>query len=198
MSNRNCIVILSLSNLTGTLNHLSSSKLRIDYNKLLTYLTNGRNLLGAYVVSQHEVTYCKNQNNTTLQRNQAFLQNLTNFGWTPIKVSYDISTGDMTPVSDAIWKNVLTPFVNESGELTIDPVMTDVIFVNGSAGWFDIINAFFTYGFSVEVNYIKNATSKQLMRFAFFDLTQWIMETAVQCKSKIKGDSVAEFINSEA
>lgn len=178
---RNVIVILNLANLTGTLNHGmknpdgSYQKLRVDYSDLLQYLVGDRNLLGAYVISQQDVSATSSKSLDQLQANQKFVQRLKNFGWTPIRVSYNSQENDMSGVLDAIWQNSLNPLVDEQGQWTVNPSLTDVVFVNGSAAWFDIISSYFESGFQVEVAYPKSATSKLLTaNFAFLDTTQFL------------------------
>lgn len=178
---RNVIVILNLANFTGTINHGmknpdgSYQKLRVDYSDLLQYLVGDRNLLGAYVISQQDVTASSTKSLEQLQANQKFVQRLKNFGWTPIRVSYNSQENDMSGVLDAIWQNSLNPLVDEQGQWTVNPSLTDVVFVNGSASWFDIISSYFESGFQVEVAYPKSATSKLLTaNFAFLDTTQFL------------------------
>lgn len=178
---RNVIVILNLANFTGTINHGiknpdgSYQKLRVDYSELLTYLVGDRNLLGAYVISQQDTASTSAKSLDQMQANQKFVQRLKNFGWTPIRVSYNSQTSDMSGVLDAIWQNSLNTLVNDAGEWTVNPALTDVVFVNGSAAWFDIINAYFDNGFQVEIAYPKSATSKLLTaNFAFLDTTQFL------------------------
>ena len=178
---RNCIVVLNLANLTGSMNHGMKNpdgtyqKLRVDYSELLQYLVGDRQLLGAYVISQQDVTASNTKSMDSLQANQKFVQRLKNFGWTPVRVSYNSQDNDMSGVLDAIWQNTLTPLVDEAGQWTVNPALTDVVFVNGSSAWFDVINAYFESGFQVEVAYPKSATSKLLTaNFAFLDITQFI------------------------
>jgi hypothetical protein len=53
-----------------------------------------------------------------------------------------------------------------------------VVFVNGSASWFDILSAFFENGFQVEVAYPKAAVSRLLTaNFAFLDMTQFLLKS---------------------
>jgi len=180
---RNCIVVCNLANLTGTMNHGIKSnegtygKLRVDYQDLLNYLVGeDRTLLKAYVVSQQDISNNTAKSLDQLQSNQKFVQRLTKFGWTPLRVSYNRESEDMTPVLDAIWHNVASSLQDSEGNLTVNPALTDIIFVNGSAAWYEVIAGFFTQGFSVEVAYPKIATSKLLMaNFAFFDITPFLM-----------------------
>jgi hypothetical protein len=188
---RNCIVIANLANFTGTINHGiknddgSYQKLRVDYNELLRYLVGDRKLLGAYVISQQDTTSTNPKSLEAMQANQRFVQKLKNFGWTPIRVSYNSQEHDMSGVLDAIWQNSLTPLVDAEGKWTINPALTDVVFVNGSAAWFDIINAYFDSGFQVEVAYPKSATSKLLTaNFAFLDTTQFLFWSNQQLSEK--------------
>ncbi len=182
---RNCIIILNSANFTGTLNHSikksdgSYEKLRVDYKDLLQYLVGEeRQLLAAYVVSQQDISNTSTKTLDQLQSNQKFIQRLANFGWTPLRVSYDRESNDMTSVFDSIWQNVISPLLNNDGTFNVNPHLTDIIFVNGSASWYEIIGAFFTKGFSVEVNYPKVATSKLLMaNFAFLDITSFLMSS---------------------
>lgn len=178
---RNCIIILNLANLTGTLNHGIKNpdgtyqKLRVDYNEFLQYLVGDRTLLGAYVISQQDTTASSSKSLEAMQANQRFVQRLKNFGWTPIRVSYNSEANDMSGVLDSIWQNTLTPLVDDLGEWTINPATTDVVFVNGSASWFEIVSAYFQSGFQVEIAYPKSATSKVLTaNFAFLDTTQFL------------------------
>jgi len=182
---RNCIIILNLANLTGTLNHSikksdgTYEKLRVDYKDLLQYLVGPeRNLLSAYVVSQQDIANTTTKTLDQLQNNQKFVQKLTKFGWTPLRVSYTREENDMSSVLDAIWQNTITPLIDEEGNFTVNPHLTDIIFVNGSASWYELIGGCFTKGFSVEVAYPKVATSKLLMaNFAFFDITPFLMSS---------------------
>ena len=193
---RNCIVLLNLANLTGTLNHgLKKSdgtynKLRVDYKDLLEYLVGDRNLLGAYVVSQQDISNSSTKTLDQLQSNQKFVQRLTKFGWTPLRVSYNREADDMSVVLDAIWQNTISSLVDDTGELTVNPHLTDIVFVNGSSAWYEVIAAFFTQGFAVEVAYPKIATSKLLMaNFAFFDITPFLMSNNAKVTEKIPKDS---------
>jgi hypothetical protein len=163
----------------------SYQKLRVDYNELLQYLVGDRKLLGAYVISQQDTTSTNPKSLEAMQANQRFVQKLKNFGWTPIRVSYNSQENDMSGVLDAIWQNSLTPLVDEEGKWTINPSLTDVVFVNGSAAWFEIINAYFDSGFQVEVAYPKSATSKLLTaNFAFLDTTQFLFWSNQQLTEK--------------
>ena len=178
---RNCIIILNNSNLTGTLNHSvklpdgSYQKIRVDYKAFLDYLVNGRFLLGAYIISQQDMSELSHRNESQLIANQKFIQRLKKFGWTPLRVSYDSQEKDMTNIINTVWQNVVTPLVDQEGNWEINTAVTDVVFVNGSAAWFDLVQTFFDANFSVEVAYIKAATSKQLLaNFAFDDLTQFL------------------------
>lgn len=192
MQQRNCIVIANVANLTGSLNHAIKDprggyqKIRVDYKALLDYVCNGRYLLGAYVVSQQDI------NTPTLSEdrqlaNQKFLSKLKNFGWTPIRVSYNSKEQDTTNIVNAIWQNVMAPLVDENRQLTINEALTDVIFINGSALWFDLIQTFFNAGFNPEVSYMKAATSKHLLaNFAFDDLTQFFIKNNVNME-QIRG-----------
>lgn len=180
---RNCIILLNLANFAGTLNHSMKNpdgtygKLRVDYKDLLEYLVGqDRKLLGAYVVSQQDISTSNTKSLEQLQANQRFVQKLSNFGWTPLRVSYNREAADTTPMLDSIWQNALSSLMDEEGNWTVNPHLTDIVFVNGSAAWYDIIAAFFSQGFSVEVAYPKIATSKILMaNFAFFDTTPFLM-----------------------
>jgi len=188
---RNCIIVLNCANFTGTLNHSiknadgSYSKLRVDYKDLLQYLVGqDRNLLSAYVVSQQDIS-SNTRSLTQLQNNQKFVQKLTTFGWTPLRVSYDKETGNMESVLDAIWQNVISPLIDDEGNYLVNPHLTDIIFVNGSSTWYEVIAGFFTKGFSIEIAYPKIATSKLLMaNFAFFDITPFLMSNNAKLMSK--------------
>ena len=188
---RNCIIVLNNANFTGTLNHSiknsdgSYSKLRVDYKDLLQYLVGqDRTLLAAYVVSQQDIS-TSNKSLAQLQSNQKFVQKLTNFGWTPLRVSYNRETGNIDSVLDSIWQNVISPLLDSDGNYTVNPHMTDIVFVNGSATWYEVIAAFFTKGFSIEIAYPKIATSKLLMaNFAFFDITPFLMSNNSKLTTK--------------
>ena len=188
---RNCIIVLNNANFTGTLNHSiknsdgSYSKLRVDYKDLLQYLVGqDRTLLAAYVVSQQDIS-TSNKSLAQLQSNQKFVQKLTNFGWTPLIVSYNRETGNIDSVLDSIWQNVISPLLDSDGNYTVNPHMTDIVFVNGSATWYEVIAAFFTKGFSIEIAYPKIATSKLLMaNFAFFDITPFLMSNNSKLTTK--------------
>lgn len=188
---RNCIVVLNGSNFTGTLNHSvknsdgSYSKIRVDYKDLLQYLVGqDRTLLSAYVVSQQDIS-SNSRSLSQLQHNQQFVQKLTKFGWTPLRVSYDRESGNMDSVLDAIWENVITPLVDSEGNYIVNPHLTDIVFVNGSATWYDVIAGFFTKGFSIEIAYPKIATSKLLTaNFAFFDITPFLMSNNAKLLNK--------------
>ena len=186
---RKVLVVLNLSNFTGTANHCIKTanggyeKLRVDYKEMLQYLVNDRELLGAYVISQQDVKSTRTAEQLTA--NQKFVQKLKDFGWTPVRIPYDSSSNDMTAVFDIIWQNVLSPFADERGELTINPATTDIVFVNGSASWFDLINSFFQLGFQAEVAYPKSAISSLLTaNFAFLDLTQFLLQNNAKVKAK--------------
>lgn len=189
---RNCIVLLNSSNLAGSLNHSikkidgSYEKLRVDYNELLQYLIGDRACLGAYVISQRDTCSEYQQTPDQLKANQRFIQRLTNFGWTPVKVEYNSQSGNMNSVIDAIWQNATSNLITDIGEWSINPSLTDVVVVNGSSSWFDVINAFSESEFQVEVAYPKIATSKLLTtNFAFLDITQFL----VQSNAKVIGKS---------
>ena len=190
---RNCIIVLNNSNFTGTLNHSlkkpdgSYDKLRIDYKDLLQYLVGqDRTLLAAYVVSQQDIS-STSRSLSQLQSNQRFVQKLTNFGWTPLRVSYDRETGNMDSVLDSIWQNVISPLLDSEGNYTVNPNLTDIVFVNGSSTWYEVIAGFFTKGFSIEIAYPKIATSKLLMaNFAFFDITPFLMSNNAKLLNKNK------------
>lgn len=188
---RNCIVILNLSNFTGSMNHAiknndgSYQKLRVDYAAMLTYLVGDRKLLGAYVVSQQD-TAATNKTQEQILANQLFVKRLKKFGWDSISVSYNSVEADLNPVFDSIWKNSLSPFVNSDGSWSINPATTDVVFVNGSSSWFDILNAFFESGFQIEVAYPKTAVSKLLTtNFAFLDLTQFLLHSNAKVMERL-------------
>lgn len=182
---RNCLIVLNLSNFCGTLNHSLKNadggyeKLRVDYKDLLKYLVGeDRQLLSAYVVSQQDISGATNKTLDQLQSNQKFVQKLTKFGWTPLRVSYNRETNDMTSVIDSIWQSTVYPLIDADGNFSVNPHLTDVIFVNGSASWYELIGGYFAKGFSVEVAYPKVATSKLLMaNFAFFDITPFLMSS---------------------
>ena len=190
---RNCIIVLNNSNFTGTLNHSlkkpdgSYDKLRIDYKDLLQYLVGqDRTLLAAYVVSQQDIS-STSRSLSQLQSNQRFVQKLTNFGWTPLRVSYDRETGNMDSVLDSILQNVISPLLDSEGNYTVNPNLTDIVFVNGSSTWYEVIAGFFTKGFSIEIAYPKIATSKLLMaNFAFFDITPFLMSNNAKLLNKNK------------
>ena len=188
---RNVIVILNLANFTGSMNHSikrqdgSYEKLRVDYADLLSYLVGDRTLCGAYVISQQD-SQANNKSLDQLEANQKFVQRLKRFGWSPVRVSYNSVFGDLTPVFDAIWQNSLSPFANPDGTWNISPANTDVVFVNGSSSWFDIMNAFFDNGFQVEVAYPKSAVSKLLTaNFAFLDITQFLLKSNAKVIEKV-------------
>lgn len=189
---RNCVVIANIANLTGTLNHGiknldgSYEKIRIDYSKLLTYLLNDRVCLGAYAISQQEISIQQN-NPVQVKANQIFAQNLNKVGWTPIKVEYDGATKDLNPILDAIWQHGISTLVSTTGEWAVDPEITDIVFVNGSSSWFEAIESFSNTGFQIEIAYPKLATSNLLSNnFAFLDLTEFFLS---QHKQKIpRGD----------
>jgi hypothetical protein len=180
---RNCIVVLNLSNFTGSMNHSikradgTYEKLRVDYSDMLSYLVGDRKLLGAYVISQQDIT-ATNKTLEQLEANQKFVQRLKKFGWTPVRVSYNSNDANLTSVFDTIWQTVLSPFIGTDGAWTINPSTTDVVFVNGSSAWFDILNAFFETGFQVEVAYPKAAVSRLLTaNFAFLDMSQFLLHS---------------------
>ena len=181
---RNCIVVCNLANITGTLNHGikasdgSYGKLRTDYKELLNYLVGpDRTLIKAFVVSQQDISN-NSKSLEQLQNQQKFVQRLSNFGWTPLRVSYNRESGDMAPVLDAIWENIAASITDAEDKFTVNPSLTDIVFVNGSSAWYELIAGFFTKGFSVEVAYPKIATSKLLMaNFAFFDITPFLMSS---------------------
>lgn len=183
---RNCIVVLNLANLTGSINHGirlpngEYQKIRIDYKAFLEYLVNGRYMLGAYVVSQQDTSTLSNKSEEQLIANQRFVQGLKKFGWTPLRVSYDSQTKDMTNIIDTVWQNVVSPLCDEDGNWEISTAVTDIVFVNGSVVWSELIQTFFNANFGVEVSYMKSATSKHLLaNFAFDDITQFLLHNNV-------------------
>lgn len=180
---RKCIIVLNLSNFTGSLNHSiknsdgSYEKLRVDYADMLKYLTGDRTLVGSYIISQQDIN-ATNKTLEQLQANQKFIQGLKKFGWESVRVSYNSADENLSPVFDAIWQNVLSPFVNEDGSWSINPATTDIIFVNGTSSWFEIIDTFAQNGFQVEIAYPHIAVSKLLMaNFAFLDLTSFLISS---------------------
>lgn len=188
---RNVIVICNIANLTGSLNHGikksdgSYIKLRVDYKALLAHVVGDRKLLGAYVVSQQDATNTTSKSLTERQTTQNFVQRLTKFGWTPVRVPYVSGSTDVTTILNSIWENSLSPLVDpNTGQFTINVSLTDVVFINGSIAWFDIANAYFNQGFGVEIAYIKSATSKMLLaNFAFLDLTQFLIANNISISS---------------
>lgn len=184
---RNVLVILNIANLTGTLNHGikkhdgSYTKLRVDYKALLEHVVGDRHLLGAYVVSQQDVSSSATRSLDKLKATQNFVQKLSRFGWTPLRVPYNSESPDTTTILNTIWENSLSSLVDpETGQWTINTSLTDVVFINGSVSWFDIVNAYFNQGFGVEVAYLKSATSKMLLaNFAFFDLTSFFVSNNI-------------------
>lgn len=188
---RNCIIICNLSNFTGSMNHFikrpdgTYEKIRVDYSDMLSYLVGDRNLSGAYVISQQDMN-ATGKTIEQLETNQRFVQKLKKFGWTPVRVSYNSTDADLTPVFDAIWQNALSPFANPDGTWNVNPAFTDVVFVNGSAAWFDIMSAFFNNGFQVEVAYPKSAVSRMLTaNFAFLDMTQFLLKSNAKVLEKL-------------
>lgn len=179
---RNVIVICNIANLTGSLNHCKKSdgsymKLRVDYKALLEHVVGDRKLLGAYIVSQQDVNNTSSKPLEKLQATQNFVQKLSKFGWTPLRVPYSADSTDVTTILNTIWENSLSSLVDpDTGCFTINTSLTDVVFINGSISWFDIVNAYFNQGFGVEIAYIKSATSKMLLaNFAFLDLTSFLV-----------------------
>jgi hypothetical protein len=189
---RNVIVICNVANLTGTLNHGikkadgSYVKLRVDYKALLDHVVGDRNLLGAYIVSQQDTTNSSGKSLEKLQATQTFVQRLKKFGWTPLRVPYTAENTDVTTILNTIWENSLSSLVEpETGQWKINTSLTDVVFINGSISWFDIVNAYFNQGFGVEIAYLKSATSKMLLaNFAFLDLTNFLTTNNIQTVSK--------------
>ena len=186
---RNVIIILNLSNFTGSMNHSikrsdgTYEKIRVDYSDMLSYLVGDRTLSGAYVISQQDIN-AVGKTKEQLEANQRFVQKLKKFGWTPVRVSYD-SKSDLTSVFDTIWQTALSPFANADGSWNVNPAFTDVVFVNGSAAWFDIMAAFFNNGFQVEVAYPKSAVSRMLTaNFAFLDMTQFLLKSNAKVLEK--------------
>lgn len=193
MNSRNVIVICNISNLTGTLNHGvkrsdgSYAKLRVDYKALLDHIVGDRNLLGAYIVSQQDVNNASGKSLEKLQATQNFVQKLKKFGWTPLRVPYNSDSTDVTTILNTIWENSLSSLVDSEGQWNINTSLTDVVFINGSIGWFDIVNAYFNQGFGVEIAYLKSATSKMLLaNFAFLDLTQFLTSNNIHTTVTVK------------
>lgn len=178
---RNCLVILNSSNFAGTVNHLNKngdgtySKLRVDYKELLTYLIGDRTCLGSYIISQQDTSAVNRKTPDQIQANTKFINRLSKFGWTPVCVSYNSEMQESNSVIDSIWQTAMSVLADSNGNWAVDPETTDIVFVNGSSSWFDIVNAFSESGFQVEVAYPKIATSKAFTaNYAFLDLTQFL------------------------
>lgn len=187
---RNCIVVLNSANFIGSLNHSIKNsdggyeKLRVDYVDMLKYLVGDRTLLGAHIISQQDIN-ASDKTLTQLQTNQKFIQGLKKFGWSPVRASYNSADENLSPVFDAIWQNVLSPFVNADDSWSINPATTDIVFVNGSSKWYEIIDTFAQNGFQVEIAYPHIAVSKLLTaNFAFLDLTSFLISSNSKLANK--------------
>lgn len=192
---RNCIVVLNLSNLTGTLNHGVQlpngqyKKLRADFKDLLEYAVGDRNLLGAYVVSQQDTSPLQTRTPEQLQQSQKFLQGLKRFGWTPVRVAYNSQdVTSMEGVLNSIWAHTSGPLVVQNGDVAewkYTPALVDIVFINGSSLWNDIVSAYFNSGFSVEVAFLKAATSHNLLgNYPFLDLTSFLINNTNKVVNK--------------
>ncbi len=187
---KNCIVILNLSNFTGTLNHgleLQTGmykKLRADYKKMLQYIVNDRNLLGAFVLSQKDLSAKMALNQTKKEENEKFLQTLKRFGWTPITLEYYGNELTSQKLLDSLWE-ATNPLLVEDNEWKYDPSDVDIIFINGSVSWYDVIVAYYNAQFSVEVSFLSTATNKHLKSdFPFLDITDFLIQSTDEIEQK--------------
>jgi len=180
---RNCIVILNNANLIGILNHGiknadgSFGKVRIDYKALLDYVVDGRKLLSAYSVSQYDSNVHNNRPIEQQQRNNKFFTMLSNFGWTPLQVSFDIMSQDTSNTLNVLWDTVMSPYYAEDQKFTLDIENTDVVFITGSGSWFNIIQSFKDSGFNTQIAFTPKATNKMMAyQHEFKDISRFLVE----------------------
>lgn len=176
MSNRQCIVVAHLANLSGYLNNCVEGKhVRLDYHKLLKHAANGREVVGALCVSQYDLAFMANKSVEYRNKNKKFLFSLQALGWTPLQVPYDAATKDMDVVFQAVWRSLYKMLMNESDEPKYDFANIDLVFITGSGLWTAVISPFHTNGFAIEVLYPKKSTSSELSStFVFRDLQGFI------------------------
>lgn len=178
---RQCLVVAHLANLTGYLNNMSDSKIRLDYKELLNYAANGRELVGALCVSQYDLAFMSSKSIEYRTKNKKFLFSLQALGWTPLQVPYDAATKDMDVVFQAVWRSIYPMLMDESDQPKYDFANIDLVFITGSALWMSVISPFHGNGFSIEVLYPKKSTSSELSStFVFRDLQGFITKSAPQ------------------
>ena len=183
---RSCVVVLSISNLTGFLNNAEEGKkLRIDYSALLEKAANGRNVIGAICVSQQDPFIMGAKSEESRKKNRKFLYSLQAFSWTPLEVEYNSGTRDITPVVSRVYDSVCDLLLDPEGNPMYDLATTDLVFITGSAQWSSVIDPFVKNGLSVEVLYPKKSTSSILYgQFMFRDLYPFILESNDNVVSK--------------
>lgn len=176
MSNRQCLVITHLANLTGYLNNMTEGvHIRLDYKKLLNHAANGREVVGALCVSQYDLAFMANKSVEYRNKNKKFLFSLQALGWSPLQVPYDASTKDMDVVFQAVWRSLYTMLMDEEDKPKYDFANIDLVFITGSSLWMSVISPFHTNGFSIEVLYPKKSTSSELSStFVFRDLQGFV------------------------
>lgn len=176
MSNRQCLVVLNISNITGYLNNMVvNNKIRIDYKKLLNHAANGREVVGALCVSQYDLAFMTNKSTEYRSKNKKFLFSLQALGWTPLQVPYDAETKDMDVVFQAVWRSLYTMLMDSQDQPKYDFANIDLVFITGSSLWMSVISPFHGNGFAVEVLYPKKSTSSELSStFVFRDLQSFV------------------------
>lgn len=184
MSNRQCLVVAHLANLSGFLNmSVEGKQVRLDYKELLSYAAKGRDVVGAVCVSQYDLAFMSSKSVEYRNKNKKFLFSLQALGWTPLQVPYDASTKDMDTVFQAVWRSLYTMLMDESDQPKYDFANIDLVFITGSSLWSAVINPFHTNGFSIEILYPKKSTSSELSStFVFRDLQGFINKAAQQDK----------------
>ena len=180
-SQRNVIVVLHGCNFVGVLNHAIKApgntyeKLRIDYKAFLQYLARGRNIIGAYYVSQYDPQIHQNRPKSDQERNNKFFTQLSKFGWTPLQTTYDIMYSDTSNTLTTLWESIISPYYKD-GNLTLDINNTDVVVVTGSSTWSNILYAFKDIGFNVDLAFVPKATNKQLAyKNNFIDISSFLI-----------------------
>ena len=179
MSNRQCLVVAHMANLSGFLNNcVEGQKVRLDYKKLLKYAANGREVVGALCVSQYDLTFMSNKSVEYRNKNKKFLFSLQALGWTPLQVPYDASTKNVDVVFQAVWRAMYSMLLTEDDQYKYDLANVDLVFITGSALWMGVISPFHGNGFSIEVLYPKKSTSSELSStFVFRDLQGFITKS---------------------
>ena len=180
MSNRQCLVVTHLANLTGFINNsVEGKKVRLDYKELLSHAANGREVIGALCVSQYDLAFMSGKSVEYRNKNKKFLFSLQALGWTPLQVPYDATTKDMDTVFQAVWRALYKMLMDENDQPKYDFANIDLVFITGSALWMAVISPFHTNGFAIEVLYPKKSTSSELSStFVFRDLQTFITKAS--------------------